>query len=355
MKKLRIALDCDDVLYNCNGYALEKLNQETGARYELKDITRWGKLESPIDMRLEYFNHPSFYEQMPLMKGAQEFVHRLSEISELFVVTSVPPCCMGARVTRLLSDFKDLKPENIFMGRNKSLLQVDMLLDDGLHNIRGAKIDYPVLYRRPWNTNASGILCVNVYEEFMTLVETVLNTCVSSCKKPEILCVVGPSGSGKNMIINQLLKRPGFVRVKTWTTRPRRPEDKEDAYHYITAVEFEKEHFFESTVYGGFYYGTKEEDIIKASQNGIVLIALDVCGCMAMKHRFSSKCALIYIRREREKLLGAILERRLEKVELMKRILSMDLESKNEELCDYTIDNNGSINDAVKQIEDFID
>ena len=78
--------------------------------------------------------------------------------------------------------------------------------------------------------------------------------------------MAGPSGVGKNAIINELLKYYSNLEImKSCTTRKPR-NDKDDNYHYLTKQEFEKRkennEFFETEmVHSGDYYGVLSKSI----------------------------------------------------------------------------------------------
>lgn len=355
-KKISVALDCDDTLYECNKQALTLLNKKNKTSYQVEDIHSWGVLGNELDERLAYFEDPEFYQTQPVMEGAQEFVRELSKIAEVFIATSTPPQCMGQRISRVVKDFPEIPVENIFMGSKKNLLHVDVLLDDGLHNIRESNADYPVLFRQPWNQSASGILSVNTYKEFLTLIKTIKNAGDPNIGPAKLLCLVGPSGSGKKDIINALTDRHFVSKVRTWTTRESwtNPETIQgyaaNSYRYLEEEDFAKEVFFEQTVYGGYRFGTKLEDIEKAMCFHPAVMALDICGCMAMRHLYEDKCRLVFIRRSKEDMISDILERKISNEEKKKRILSLDVELKNADLCDYVVDYNGFPEEAADEI-----
>ena len=94
MKKyrLRIGLDVDDILYDCNGFALARLNAEEGIEPPLTihDIKSWGEGDSLVDRRIRYFSDPDFVREQPVLCGAHEFVRALSLVADVFFVSAVP-------------------------------------------------------------------------------------------------------------------------------------------------------------------------------------------------------------------------------------------------------------------------
>ena len=73
---------------------------------------------------------------------------------------------------------------------------------------------------------------------------------------------------------------------------------------------------------------------------------LDMCGAIAMKRHFPT--AMIYVARDKEDMILDIIKSEYAPEEKMLRILSMDAEKRNQEICDYTINNRQ--NDGVKEI-----
>ena len=226
MKKyrLQIGLDVDDILYDCNAFALERLNREENIEPPLRiyDIKSWGEGQSIVDRRIRYFSDPAFVAAQPILPGAQAFVRSLCEIAEVFFVSAVPPACMSARALRLREDFPEVPAENILLGTRKDLVRLDILLDDGAHNISHSPATYPVLFRKPWNVHLSGLLSVNSYDDFLHLVEIL--RMASAAPKPDlakggVVCLVGPTGTGKNEVAATLVQRFGMKKPITATTR----------------------------------------------------------------------------------------------------------------------------------------
>ncbi|MCQ2770973.1 MAG: hypothetical protein MJ236_04155 [Clostridia bacterium] len=345
--RLRIGLDVDDTLYDCNGYALSILSQKYPDEppFDIQDLKAWGNTGRHAEERIALYKDPEFVRSQPVFPGAQKLVRELSKIADVFFVTAVPASCMSARAERLISDFPEVPETNIIVGSRKDVMSFDILLDDAAHNISNSRATYPVLLRRPWNTHLSGILSVNTYDDFLHFAKMVRTAFIE--KTPDlsnggVLCLVGPTGSKKNSIAKELVKFEGYEKPITTTTRPKRDAEENDAYRFISEDEFIKEiksgHFIESTVYSKYYFGTSESEINPIVERGhYAVIPIDICGALTIKNKYKSKALAIFINREKSDVLYDIITRDLSDDDKVRRILSLDLEYSNIEMCDYEV------------------
>ena len=345
--RLRIGLDVDDVLYECNSYALKLLRDKYGDRPELEinHIRTWGLLGDLSDERLAFFSSPKFVRAQPLFPGAKKFVRELCRIADVFFVTAVPAQCMSARAKRLLEDFPEVPAGNVLIGTRKDIVNLDILLDDSAHNISTSQASYPVLMRRPWNGDLSGLLSVNSYDDFIHLAKIIGKSFIE--KKPDlthggVLCLIGPSGTGKTKISAALTRDERFSKVLTTTTRPRMQGEAEDAYRFISHEQFLKEKeegaYIETTVYSNYSFGTSEKEIDPIVKSGrIAVIPIDICGAMTIKNLYRSKAMLVFTHREKREILMDILHRPITDEDKVKRMLSLDLENRNIEFCDFAV------------------
>lgn len=130
-----------------------------------------------------------------------------------------------------------------------------------------------------------------------------------------LIVISGPSGSGKNTIINEIIKRKPYVKVmKTCTTRP--PRNSEDnGYYFLTEEEFNKKkennEFFEvEQVHKGIYYGTLKSIIEEMKQNDQIFMKdIDVNGAMKLRDELKDNVKLVFLDNEKDVLFDRILKR----------------------------------------------
>lgn len=363
--RLKVGLDVDDILYVCNEYALSLLREKYGDSPDLNinSIRSWGKQGNLSDERIPYFSDPEFVRNQPVFDGAKKFVHELCKIADVFFVTAVPPECMSARAQRLRQDFPEVPTENLIIGTRKDVIRLDVLLDDAAHNISTSQASYPVLMRKPWNKHLSGLLSVNSYSDFLHLVKLIRNSFIektSDLSKGGVVCLVGPSGTGKRKIASELCKDPRFLKPMTTTTRPTLPDETDESYRFVTEEQFLKEQesgrFIETTVYSNHFYGTSAEQIDPIIDEGkIAVIPIDICGAVTVKNLYKSKAVLVFTERSKEEILLDIIDRPIDKQDKMRRIMSIDFENRNAELCDFAVQSDSGVAACAEAIRREID
>lgn len=364
--RLSTALDIDDLLMECVPYAIQLANEKY--RFDppltIYEVDRWGKLGTRADAIFEFFQDPAFYRNQPVIKGAREFVRKLSEMTEVFVSTSIPPEFMGIRAQRIMEEFPEIPPDHIYMGSRKDKINVDILFDDGMHNVLNSKAQYPILMRRPWNQEATGILAVNTYEEFLKLVEVIADSYSVrperfSLSQPSIVVLVGPSGSGKSKIATQVLEKTDrFEKLVSYTTNDPTAVEKNQWYNYVPLEVFhsmcESGEMFQSTMYAGHGYGSRKTDVERILAEGKhVLTTMDICGTMSLKTNFKNVIT-IYIKREKKALLASILRKNSSVEDKVNRLIAIEAEKQNAEICDYVVKFD-TYDEAVEQICRILD
>ena len=363
--RLSIALDIDDVLMDCTSYAIQLANEKYkfDPPLSIYEVTQWGKSGKRSDAMFEFFSQEEFYKTQPVSKGAKEFVQELSQIADVFVATAIPPQFMGIRAEQIMREFPQIPADHIYMGARKDKINVDILFDDGLHNVLQSQARYPILKRRPWNQEATGVLAVHTYEEFLKLVEVIADSYRihredDTFNEPTIVVLVGPSGSGKSKIAKRVLaKTDRFEKLVSYTTNDPTAEEVNEWYNYVSLDTFRKMcesgEMFQSTMYFGHGYGSRKSDVESILSRGKhVLATMDICGAMSLKTNFKN-VVTIYIKRDKKDLLKAILRKKSSDTDKVNRIIATESEKQNAEICDYVVQFN-DYDEAVEKLRKIL-
>ena len=359
--RLSTALDIDDLLMECTEYAIRLANEKYkfDPPLTMYEFEHWGRHGTRIDVVFEFFGSEEFYRTQPVLKGAKEFVRKLSQMTEVYVSTAIPPEFMGIRAKRILEEFPEIPADHIYMGSRKDKIQVDILFDDAMHNILSSSAKYPILMRRPWNRDATGMLAVNNYDEFLKLVEVIADSYSLKANPfetgaPGIVVLVGPSGSGKSKIATKVLSRAtGLEKLVSYTTNDPTAVEENKWYNYVDVEQFrrmcESGEMFQSTMYAGHGYGSKKEDVEKILASGHhVLTTMDIGGAMSLKTNFKN-VTTIYIKRDKKALMASILKKNSSIEDKVNRLIAVDSERRNQEICDYVVSFE-DYDDAARQI-----
>ncbi|MCC8082213.1 MAG: guanylate kinase [Lachnospiraceae bacterium] len=346
---LTFGIDWDDVIAPFNDRAIEMANEEYGFNppLTLEDITSWENTDRASVIK-KYYDDPRLYDRQYVPEESKAFIRRLMTKGIVYIVTAAYPQYMTRRMEQIREAFPDFPEENIIMGVQKSMIRVDIALDDGPKNILKSNARFPVLMRKPWNTELTGLLAVNNFEEFFVLLDQIKSSMIEDrveVARPAVVALVGPSGSNKNSITEELCKNDAFLVPRAYTTKP-----VTDGIHIqISPEEFtrDRESFIETTMYAGYAYGTKWADISALmEQERYIVMPIDLSGAIAMKRHYPT--VIIFCKCSREKMIASILEKQMSNREKTLRLTSLENELKNAALCDYVV--NTGKEDAVHRI-----
>ena len=120
---------------------------------------------TPLDRQahLEGFLHAEdFFEDLPLMPGAQDVMRSLAQHHEIFIATQamVVPNSLGPKYRWLQRHFSFIPPTHYVFCGNKSILRADYLIDDLPANLKQFE-GKGLLFSAPHNLATTGFERVN--------------------------------------------------------------------------------------------------------------------------------------------------------------------------------------------------
>ena len=170
-----------------------------------------------------------------------------------------------------------------------------------------------------------------------------------------IYIITGPSGVGKNTIIEAMSTDLDFYFSVSHTTRPQREGEVDGKdYHFVTEEEFkslvDENLMIEYEQYGGFYYGTSKKEILKESN--IILLDLEVNGATKLLSE-NEEFIGIFIDIDDYELVKRLKNRGHDQNFIDKRMQLASLQREKKSQYQYHVDN-VDIMSSVNQILDII-
>ena len=182
---------------------------------------------------------------------------------------------------------------------------------------------------------------------------------------PIVVVISGPSGVGKDVMIDRMIEsdRIGFHFTVTATTRDPRPGEKDGInHHFVTVDDFvnliANDDLLEWAQVYGNYYGVPKQQVRDALTAGNhVILRVDVQGAKRLSE-IIPEALLIFIIPPSLDVLKSHLEKRgvdLE-VEMTKRLVAATEEISQARLFDFTVTNvEGRLDDTVNQVVEIIE
>lgn len=121
-------------------------------------------------------------------------------------------------------------------------------------------------------------------------------------RRPKIVVLSAPSGSGKTTIAQRLLERLPALRFSvSATTRPPRGSERHGTdYYFLDRATFHRKvargEFVEwEEVYPGIFYGTLREEIERINREGVPLLDIDVKGALNVKRYYGDRALTLFV------------------------------------------------------------
>ena len=181
--------------------------------------------------------------------------------------------------------------------------------------------------------------------------------------RPLLIVLSGPSGVGKDAVLNKMKQSDcNLEYITTTTTRPRRDNEKNNVdYHFVTKEKFqnmiETQELLEwANVYGN-WYGVPSQPIKQALDNGQdIIVKVDVQGASTIKKILPEAVFIFLMSPSMEDYISRLKQRRTESPsDLALRIETAEEEIKQLDMFDYVVVNEqNEIDRAVDDIKAII-
>lgn len=151
----RIAIDFDSTLFPTMERAIELYNKRHNTSIDMSQITMYNLHDNfdteVADELLELFVDKSVYISLQPYKGAVRTIKSLIEQGhEIFVATSTNVRNMEWKEELLQKHFPFIPKNNLIRIYNKSLLNVDVMVDDNIDHLTQTFADR-ICFDQPWN------------------------------------------------------------------------------------------------------------------------------------------------------------------------------------------------------------
>ena len=171
----------------------------------------------------------------------------------------------------------------------------------------------------------------------------------------------GPSGSGKDTVLNELLQKHDDVKlsISATTRKPRGNEVDGVHYYFISKEDFEKKiddnEMLEYAVYGDNYYGTPKAPVDKWLTEGkTVILKIEVQGAEKIRKMYPEALSIFIMPPSLKVLEKRIRGRQSEKEEDIIKRLSI-AKNELERACEYDFAViNDDLDDAVEDVASII-
>ncbi len=166
----RICVDMDEVMADTLAEHLRRYNQAFDEAITPEDLAGKGLWQyTPVERQQQlraFIDAEDFFEDLPLIAGAQDVLRSLSARFEIFIASQamVVPNSLGPKYRWLQRHFSFIPPSHYVFCGDKSILLADYLIDDQPRNLRQFK-GQGLLFTAPHNLPETEFVRVNSWPE----------------------------------------------------------------------------------------------------------------------------------------------------------------------------------------------
>jgi 5'(3')-deoxyribonucleotidase/uncharacterized protein with PQ loop repeat len=173
-RRLRIAIDMDEVIADAFSEHLRRYNQLTGANLTKETVARNGLCESIPSEHRGIFDsiadEVGFFADLRVIEGSQNALAILSQHHDIFIASAAMevPTSFDAKFKWLEKHFPFIPPSRIVFCGDKHIINADVLIDDRSRHFK----KFPgtgILFTAPHNANEAAPLRANNWDEVVQI------------------------------------------------------------------------------------------------------------------------------------------------------------------------------------------
>lgn len=175
---MTILIDMDDTMEQLARGWIRYLNQRYGTDTRPEDAVAWDMSRAFPSLTKEQvyaaLDEDELWDEVLPMPGAAETIQRLMEEGhQIYVVTATGYRTLKAKMEKVLFKyFPFITWDQVIITRDKHMVQGDVLIDDGPHNLeRGTyrKILFDAVHNRSFDESTVGAVRASTWEEVYDL------------------------------------------------------------------------------------------------------------------------------------------------------------------------------------------
>ena len=180
-------------------------------------------------------------------------------------------------------------------------------------------------------------------------------------KQGQLIVISGPSGTGKDTIVEKVLKKDKntWLSVSATSRKIRKGEVDGVNYYYMTDKEFEEkikeDYFLEYAIYADNYYGTPKNNLIKHLDKGIdVILVIEIEGAKKIKELLPEAIFIFIMPPNEETLLKRLSSRKTEDKKKIIQRFNIAYQEMNEVTKYNYVVVNDNLEEAISKVEAII-
>ena len=167
---MRIACDIDGCINNLVDKTLEMYNAETGKNIQISDITAYNFYDclpkDDADGIIHLFKRKDLWDSLSPAHNSQEGLKTLIDRGhKVYLATSTDPNNFAYKTEWLRAYFPFIDMNNVIRIMDKSLLNVDIIIDDCIDNLKKSMCERIVI-DHPWNQGKSTDYAYDIHRAY---------------------------------------------------------------------------------------------------------------------------------------------------------------------------------------------